>query len=108
MPARFGPTVLGVLLDDQRLIEEYLFGFGGRYPMLIILAGVSFVPIEAGDAGGFEHALYIISIYTAYNRGKKVTDREYVSRKYPTQRRTAGDDNPSPASLLGRGDQAHA
>jgi hypothetical protein len=38
--------------------------------MLIILAGVSFVPIEAGDAGGFEHALYITNIYAACNLGE--------------------------------------
>ncbi len=50
LKARLCFTVLHILRNAKRGIEEYLFGLGLAYTMLVrALSRVPFIPIEAGD-----------------------------------------------------------
>jgi hypothetical protein len=44
--------------EQQRLAKEDLFGLRLGNPVLVVLAGVSIVPIEAGDAFEVDHLVY--------------------------------------------------
>jgi len=52
-----------VFQHQQRLVEEDLFGLGLRHAVLLVLAGVAVVPVEAGDPLEIDHPC-ILPSYT--------------------------------------------
>ncbi len=55
MEASFLIAVPQVFQRQQRLVEEDLFGLGLRHAVLLVPAGVTVVPVEAGDPLEVDH-----------------------------------------------------
>jgi hypothetical protein len=61
--ARLLVAVPQVFQHQQGLVEEDLFGLGLRHAVLLVLAGVTVVPVEADDAREIDHSC-TLSSYT--------------------------------------------
>src|ERR1017187_8458421 len=79
MKSRLLPAVFQIVAQQQRHVEKNLLGFRFRYAVLIVLPGVSFVPVESDVEHG--RPLYMSTIYR-YQILLQVNRREYgVARR---------------------------
>ena len=65
--ARLLVAVPQVFQHQQGLVEEDLFGLGLRHAVLLVLAGVTVVPVEAGDTREINHSC-TLSSYTRIDK----------------------------------------